>query len=75
LGIGLNAESLSTAALRGGPAMLFPSRRNFFFNVLTDTKKPFSLGLVGSANWSGEDEYSKNYMIRPSIWGSDDKID
>jgi hypothetical protein len=67
MGIGLNAESLSTTSLRGGPAMLFPARWNFFSSIQTDSKKLFSFGLTGSSNWSKEDGYSKFYMIRPSI--------
>ena len=66
MGINYNAESLSTSSLRGGPAMLFPSRWNGWFNVGTDSKKVFQFRLNGSSSWS-DDGFSRSHSISPGM--------
>ncbi len=43
--------SLSTSELRGGPALKFPARWNYWFNVSTDDRKTYRLGMNGSNSW------------------------
>ena len=66
MGIGYEAETLSTSSLRGGPAMLFPSRWNAWFNVGSDSKKTFRFSFSNTNSWLG-DGYSRFHAFRPGI--------
>ena len=51
-GMNINGQSLYTAALRGGPALLTPTRYNWWGYVSTNDQKPWQLELEWNQNWS-----------------------
>lgn len=59
-GMGREGEDLSTAALRGGPALLLPPRLNQWFEVFTDDRKKFFCGVFGFNSWKDEGNTSFN---------------
>ncbi|MFQ5823957.1 MAG: DUF5916 domain-containing protein [bacterium] len=59
-GVNRNANSLSTSALRGGPAMKFPGRWNQWYNISSDNRKALQFGFGGSNSWSDEGNSRRN---------------
>ena len=62
-GINREGESLSTSALRGGPALLEPGGLNLWFNINSDNRKALQISLGGSGRWS-DDAVSRSRNIR-----------
>ncbi|MCK5145141.1 carbohydrate binding family 9 domain-containing protein [bacterium] len=54
LGFNINSESLSTSALRGGPALLQPASRRMWWGFNSDNRKPVTLGMGGGFNSSSD---------------------
>ncbi len=74
MGVGINSQTLSTTALRGGPALLLPSSWNAWVNLRSDPKKLLQFTINGSENIL-MDDYSKSYSIRPGItWRPSNRI-
>lgn len=73
-GIGYNSETLSTSTLRGGPAILLPSRWNMWLHLGTDSKKTFQFNIFGHRSWR-PDNGSYSYSMNPSItWRPNDAL-
>lgn len=53
-GINLEGKSLSTTALRGGPALKLPGGMGYWLNVNSDNRKPFRFS-VGSSGFYDKD--------------------
>lgn len=69
-GIGREGHNLSTSALRGGPAMKFPSQWNQWYNLSTDRRKSISFSVGGSNGWqdegdSGYHNFRFSMLFRP----------
>jgi hypothetical protein len=65
-GINRDFESLSTGALRGGPAMVRPAGWNAWTGVNSDRRKPVSFSVDGSGRVEGETG-GYNYNVGTSV--------
>jgi len=62
-GIGREFKNLSTSALRGGPAMKFPSELNQWYSLSSDNRKAVQFGL-GGFNSLQDDGISRRHNFR-----------
>lgn len=65
-GIGRNHSSLSTSALRGGPAIVRPSQTNYWFGLHSDRRKTLALNLNGSG-YVEEESGTSSFWIGPEL--------
>ncbi|MDZ7290307.1 MAG: carbohydrate binding family 9 domain-containing protein [candidate division KSB1 bacterium] len=63
LGFGREGNDLSTTALRGGPAMQFPSAWTNWYNLSTDERKALQFGIGGFNSWPDEGD-SRYHNLR-----------